>query len=62
MPCCALDVCKSCAKDKLVDGYIRSGSKTKKCWSCDKEILIKDLIDNHDMRRRVEAWKKENPR
>ena len=62
MPCCGLDVCKVCAVDELVDGFIRGGNKTKKCWSCKAEILIKDLIDNHSMRKRVDAWKKENPR
>ena len=62
MPCCGIDVCKLCAVDKLVDGVIRGGNKTKKCWSCDEEILIKNLIDSHSMRRRVDVWKKDNPR
>ena len=60
-PCCGLDVCKDCAIDKLVDGLMRDGNKTKKCWECGQEILIKDLIDSHRMRERVAIWKRENP-
>ena len=70
MPCCGLDVCKPCAVEELFKELKRSSSVplkklrtvTKKCWSCKAEVRIRDLIDNHSMRTRVDAWKKENPR
>ena len=62
MPCCGIDVCKNCTADKLVDGPIRGGNKTKKCWDYGTVVFIKDLIKNRIKREHVDIWKKENPR
>jgi len=48
MGCCSTVACRACATKTI--------TKDKKCWSCGKEALSKDIINDEELRNKVTQY------